>query len=190
MLERELTTEEIRVKNKYFKMCTGFGVAPVSDWINVLVEKDKTESDTKMSEERRFATKLYRQKCADLGVEPKDGKTLKKTKVSKIWSWIIKITDEAVDKRFKEIFRNMDAELVIRRKRKETIRTLYDEGIYVTPEQAQGILKAITNEQITREYKKLGGKENLLVLKEIEMTAYLSEEIEDEDDDDDENEGE
>lgn len=122
--------------------------------------------------QKHEALVIYQRQRLALGA--KVDKQIKTRTTGEIWNLILRDANTAIAKEFDNEFKKIE-NLVARRKIKSTIETLYDEGIYCNANEAATLLACNDdNTSIEREYKALGGKQKLLVLKDIDRAIEES----------------
>jgi hypothetical protein len=122
---------------------------------------------------REEALAIYLKTVAALGT--KINKKVKKRTTGELWDLILRDTDKAIAKEFGDSFKTIP-NLLARRKIKSAVELLYDEGIFVKKEQTTALFACgDDNTAIEREYRKLGGTQKLLVLKDIDTAEEESE---------------
>jgi hypothetical protein len=134
---------------------------------------------------REEALAVYLKTVAALNT--KIDKKVEKRTTGELWNLILRDTNNIILKEFGDSFKTIP-DLLARRKIKGAVELLYDEGIYVKKEQTTALFACKNdNAAITAEYRRLGGTQKLLVLKDIdtaeeEIEDPLGEEPEDYDD--------
>lgn len=130
------------------------------------------------------ALAIYLKTVAALGT--KLDKKVNKRSTGELWNLILRDTNGAIVKEFGDSFKTIP-DLLARRKIKGTVELLYDEGIFVKKEKTTALFACGNdNSAIEAEYRKLGGTQKLLVLKDIDITEEESEEALGEEPEDDE----
>lgn len=119
-----------------------------------------------MAQERQESIGIYLYNCKVLGYEP--DKHLDRRTVGKIWDLIIRDLDLEIKKEFGDELKKI-GDKTHRAKIKGALETLYDDQIFVHRDEARELLACRNdNAAIEAEYRKLGGTEKLLVLKDID----------------------
>ncbi len=133
---------------------------------------------------REEALAIYRKTVAALGT--KLDKKVEKRTTGELWNLILRDTNGAIAKEFGDSFKTIP-DLLARRKIKGAVELLYDEGIFVKKAKTTALFACGNdNAAIEAEYRKLGGTQKLLVLKDIDIAEEESEEPLGEEPEDDE----
>lgn len=137
------------------------------------------------TDNREEALAIYQKTVIALGT--KMDKNVQKRTTGELWNLILRDTNGAIMKEFGDSFKTIP-DLLARRKIKGAIELLYDEGIFVKKAETTALFACRNdNAAIEAEYRKLGGTEKLLVLKDIDRAEEESEEpLGEEPEDDDE----
>ena len=123
---------------------------------------------------REEALAIYFKTVAALGT--KLDKKVEKRTTGELWDLILRDTNGAIVKEFGDSFKTI-SNLIARRKIKGAIELLYDEGIFVKKAETTALFACRNdNSAIEAEYRKLGGTQKLLVLKDIDIAEEESEE--------------
>lgn len=130
------------------------------------------------------ALAIYLKTVAALGT--KMDKNVQNRTTGELWNLILRDTDKAIAKEFGDSFKTIP-DLIASHKIKGAIELLYDEGIFVKKAETTALFACGNdNSAIEAEYRKLGGTQKLLVLKDIDIAEEESEEPLGEEPEDDE----
>lgn len=172
-----LKKEEKIIAEKYLDFCKSFGILPTKNYKELIAqEKKKTGLYHKDSENRREVLALYKKQCEKFNIPYSSFIDEKST--GEIWDYVFRDIENAIQKEFGKEFLKIN-DIILRKKIKIALETLYDEGIYVKKEQTPALFACENdNDEIQEEYEKLGGKEKLLALSETSSYFYDEEENE------------
>ena len=179
-----LTKQEQNVAEKYLQFCESFSVEPMKNYEELIAKgtqqaTPELHTDTSNREE---VIAIYKHRCKDFGLPVSE--RLEKKSIGEIWDYILRDTEIVINNEFNSEFAKIN-DVILRKKIKVAIQMLYDENIYVKKEQTTALFSCKNdNDEIQKEYEKLGGKEKLLALSET--SSYSCEEEEEEVNDDEE----
>lgn len=192
-MSKFLVRQQNEITEKYLQFCERFGVEPLPNYkknIEDSVWQVPRKRYQNPNADRKEALAIYLKRCSDFNVPIQNN--IDEASTGDLWRYIIRDTDVVINAEFSKEFEKI-TDISLKHKIIGVIQTLYDEGLYVKKAQTTNLFACSNNDElIYKEYEKLGGKEKLLALDDIDYTIdgeecdeeeYKEEEEEREDDD-------
>lgn len=170
-MSKFLVRQQEVITEKYLQFCERFGVEPLPNYkknIEDFVWQTPQKRCQNPNADRKEAFSIYMRRCDDFNIPIQSN--IDEASTGDIWHYIIRDTDIVINAEFSNEFEKI-TDLDLKHKIIGVIQTLYDEGLYVKKTQTTNLFACSNNDElIYKEYEKLGGKEKLLALDDVDYT--------------------